>query len=443
MYFEKKKFDFGQNNSAGVVIAALGVSRGIFWASFIGKTTTFERFLHFEQKRSRLCQKLTAWFPKHQSTCPENTFEREIKLKKCWFFSNFVFWVKKIGLWEKNPTGFVKAAFGVSRGIFWEFFIAKTEIFEWISYFEPKSSGLCQKITAGFPILQSTCPEKNLRERKEKKDDFLVILYSELKNWTLGKTVWQGLSKLHSACPEESFEHFSLEKRWFLKDFCTLSGRNPDFAKNLRQGLQNLHLRVRKKNLSQRSWKKDDYSVFLYFELNNLDFGQNNSAGVVKAAFGLSRGIFWAFFIGKTMTFESFLHFEQKRSWLCQKLTAGFPILQSTCPEKKFEREKLWKKRWFLSNFVLWVIKLVFGQNSLAGVVKASFGVSRGIFGALFIGKRMIWFLNDFCTLSGRNPEFAKNLRQGLHNLQLRVRKKIWAKEVEKKMITQFFCSLS
>ena len=74
-----------------------------------------------------------------------------------------------------------------------------------------------------------------------------------------------------------------------------------------------------------------------------MDFGQNNSTGFVKAAFGVSRGIFWAFFIGKTMTFERFSHFEQKSSGLCQKSTAGFPKFQTTCPEKNFEIEKFWK----------------------------------------------------------------------------------------------------
>ena len=78
-----------------------------------------------------------------------------------------------------------------------------------------------------------------------------------------------------------------------------------------------------------------------------MDFGQNSLAGVVKAAFGVSRGTFWAFFNAKTSIFERFSHFERKSSGLCQKFTAGFPKLQSTCPEKNFVREKFEKMMMF------------------------------------------------------------------------------------------------
>ena len=73
-----------------------------------------------------------------------------------------------------------------------------------------------------------------------------------------------------------------------------------------------------------------------------MDFGQNNSAGVVIAAFGVSRGIFWAFIFQETMISDWFSYFEQKWSGPCKKLTAGCPKLQSTSPEKVFETKK-WK----------------------------------------------------------------------------------------------------
>ena len=257
LYFQWRKLDSGQSNWAGVVKTTFGVSRGILWGFFIEKRMVFHIFLHFEQSHCWL-------LPNNYGRVSETSiyvFGEKLWEKKKWkekddFVVILYFEIKKLDFGQNSLAEVVKAAFGVTRGIFWAFFIGKTMIFELFSHFERKSSGLCQTFTAGFSKLQSTCPEKN-------------------------------------------FEREKIKKRWFLSNFV---------------------LWVRK-----------------------MDFGQNNSTGFVKAAFGVSRGIFWAFFIGKTMTFERFSHFEQKSSGLCQKSTAGFPKFQTTCPEKNFEIEKFWK----------------------------------------------------------------------------------------------------
>ena len=207
-------------------------------------------------KKFRTLPKFYCSFPKLQSTCQEKNCER----RKSWKIDDYLvilkLWVKKLDSEQNNWVGVVKTTFGVSRGILWQFFIEKRMVFDRFSHFERKSSGPCQTFTAGFSKLQSTCPEKNIESGKIWEiDDFVIILYFELKKWILGKTILQGLSLLHSAFSEETFEQFCLEKRWFLTDFRTLSENVPGFAKNWRQGVWNFNLRVRRKFWEKKNEK--------------------------------------------------------------------------------------------------------------------------------------------------------------------------------------------
>ena len=89
----------------------------------------------------------------------------------------------------------------------------------------------------------------------------------------------------------------------------------------------------------------------MYFRQKNFNSVQNTSRGVVKTTFGVSRGMFWAFFIEKIWFSISCSTLSKIIVDFCQTFTAGFPKLQSTCPEKFFEKKI--EKRRFLSNFVL------------------------------------------------------------------------------------------
>ena len=153
---------------------------------------------------------------------------------------------------------------------------------------------------------------------------------------------------MHSECPEEIFEHFSLKKRCFLKDFLTLSEKVPDFVKNLRQGLRNFNLRVRRKILRQKKTEK-------------------------------------------MLNFQWFCILSKKNWTLVKSIPQGSSKLHSECPEEPFEPFSL-KERWFLI---------------------------------------------DFRTLSEKVPDFAKHLRQGFRNFNLRVRRKILRKKTEKMLIFQ------
>ena len=201
-----------------------------------------------------------------------------------------------------------------------------------------------------------------------KKWWFLSIFALWVKKIRLwAKQLCRGLSKLPSACPEEYYEDISLKKGWFSYLFALWAKSLLTSAKYLRQGFRNFNLRVRRKSLREKKWKKDDFLVILYFEWKTLDFGQNNSAGAIKTSFGVSRGIFWAFFIGKTMNFDWNFYFEQKNSGLSQNFTAGFPKLQSMCPEKNCERDKIWKNDDFLVILYFEWKKLDSGQSNWAG----------------------------------------------------------------------------
>ena len=96
--------------------------------------------------------------------------------------------------------------------------------------------------------------------------------------------------------------------------------------------------------------------------------GKPKSAGVVETTFGVSRGIMWGFFIEKRMIFHIFLHFEQKHCWLLPNIYGRVSETSIYVSGKTFWEKKN-EKRWFLSNFVLWVKKkLEIGRTNFGRV---------------------------------------------------------------------------
>ena len=166
-----------------------------------------------------------------------------------------------------------------------------------------------------------------------------------------------------------------------------------------------------------------------------MDFGQHNSAGVVIAALGVSRGIFWAFFIEKTMISEWNSYFERKISGLCQNFTADFGNFNLRVRRKNVREKKNWKNDDFSVFSYFEQKRLDSGQSNWAGVVKTTFGVSRGILWQFFIEKRMVFhvflhFEQNHCLLLpniyGRVSESSIYVSGG----------KTWEEKNEKKMIS-------
>ena len=432
----EKKLDFGQNNCAGVVIAAFGVSRGIFWAVLFGKTMIFDWFPYFERKCSGLCQKFTAGFPKLQSTCLEKNFERGKKLKNCWFFSNFVFWVKKIGLWANQFRRVRQSCIRRVQRNLLSIFHWKNDDF-WMKFvLWAKKFRTLPKFYCSFPKLQSTCQEKNCERRKSWKiDDYLVILKLWVKKLDSEQNNWVGVVKTTFGVSRGILWQFFIEKRMVFDRFSHFERKSSGPCQTFTAGFSKLQSTCPEKNIeSGKIWEIDDFVIILYFELKKMDFGQNNSAGVVIAAFGVFRGNFWAVLFGKTMIFDWFSYFERKCSGLCQKLTAGCLKLQSTCPEKIL-REKKWKNDDFSVILYSELEKWTLGKTVWHGLSKLHSACPEESFEHFSLEKR--WLLKDFRTLSKKVPDFAKNQRQGFRNFKLRVRRKfLREKNFEKMMIS-------
>ena len=241
---------------------------------------------------------------------------------------------------------------------------------------------------------------------------------------------------MHSTCPQESFEHFSLKKLWFWNEFRTLSEKIPDFARKVGQGLRNFNLRVRRKIVREKNLKKWwCFGNFVLWakkiELWAKQFGRGCQSCIWRVQRNLLSIFHW-----KNDDFWMIFGLWAKKNRNSPKFYGRFPKLQSTCPEKKFERQKMKKKRWFLGNFVLRVKKLDFGQNSLAMVVKDAFGVSRAIFWAFFIEETMISEWNSY--FERKSSGLCQNFTADFRNSNLRVRRKfVREKKIEKMMITK------
>ena len=162
-----------------------------------------------------------------------------------------------------------------------------------------------------------------------------------------------------------------------------------------------------------------------------MDSGQGNWAGVVKNTFGVCED----FSLKKGWFFISFCTLSKIIVDFCQKIMAEFPKLQSTCPEKIFERKKNWQKDEFLVILYFEIKKLDFGQKNLAGIVKTLFGASRGKLWGFFIEKK-----EDFSYLFALSAKLllpsAKYSWQGFQNFNLRAGENFWEKKSDKKMIS-------
>ena len=184
---------------------------------------------------------------------------------------------------------------------------------------------------------------------------------------------------------EKFWERKNLKKWWFLSNFVLWVKKNWILGKTVRQGCHSCTRRFERNFLS-------------FFLSRNDDF--------------------WLIFVLSTKMFRTLPKIDGKVSETSTYVSG-----------ENFERKKM-KKCWFLSNFALWVNKMDFGQNSLAWVVKAAFGVSRGIFLAFFLEKTMIveWFL----YFKRKNSGLAKNLRQGFRSFNQRLRRKCLRHKIEK-----------
>ena len=236
---------------------------------------------------------------------------------------------------------------------------------------------------------------------------------------------------MHSECPEEIFEHFSLKKRCFLKDFLTLSEKVPDFVKNLRQGLRNFNLRVRRKILRQK--KTEKMLNFQWFCILSKKIGlwSNQFRRVRQSCIqSVQRNLLSLFHWKNDDFWLIFAHWAKKFRTLPNIYGRVFETSIYVSGEKFWEKKL--KKCWFFSNFYFWVKKMDFGQINSAGFVKAAFGVSRGTFWAFFIEKTTI--LEWFSHFEQKVPDFAKHLRQGFRNVNLRVRRKVLREKNFEKM---------
>ena len=254
----------------------------------------------------------------------------------------------------------------------------------------------------------------------------------------MGKTIWQGLSQLYSARPEENFEGFLLKKRWFFISFCNFSKIIVHFCQTFTAGFPKLQSICPEKNCERdKIWKNDEFLVILYFQWKKLDSGQSNwASGCQNYLRHVQRNI-ERIFCWKKDDFSYFLHLEQNYCCLLPNIYGRVSEISIYVYGEKFWEKKKWQKYDFLVILYFELKILDFGQNNLAGVVKAASGVSRGTFWAFFLWKKQ-WFLNDFCTLSKKVPYFAKTLRQGFRNFNLRVRRRILR---EKKWIKRWFLS--
>ena len=293
------------------------------------------------KRSSGLCQNFTAGFPKLQSMCPEKNCERD----KIWKKDDFLVFL--YFEWNKLDSGQSNWAGGCQNCLrrVWR---NMERIFQWkkndISYFLHFEQNYCWLLPNIYGRVSETSiyasGEKFWEKKKWQRDDFLVILYFELKkkgHWA--KEFSRGCQSCIWFVQRKLLSIFFFEKTMIFRMIFLLWPKNVRTLPKIYGRVTEISIYVSGEKFCERKiLKTDDVLVTLYFEWKELNNGQSNLAWLVKAAFGVSRGTFWAFFNEKTMIFEWFLHFERKSSGLCQTFTAGFPKLQPTCPEKKFVR---------------------------------------------------------------------------------------------------------
>ena len=173
----------------------------------------------------------------------------------------------------------------------------------------------------------------------------MVILYSELKKWTLGETFWHGLSKMHSVFPEDplSIFHWKNDDCWMIfvlwaKNFRTLPktyGRVSEAS-----------IYVSRESVWDKKLKKYDFSVILYFERKFLIIARKCLSMCAKTACCVSSETFWGNEgCWKKWFLTTFRAFSWKFWNVDKNITAGFPKLQTNCPGKFFAKI-FFKKSW-------------------------------------------------------------------------------------------------
>ena len=344
--------DFGQNNLAGVVKAASGVSRGNFWAFFFGKNNDF--WMTFA-----LWAKKFLTLPKYYGRVSETSlyvygeeFWEKKNGKRDDFSVILYFEWKTLDFGQNNSARAIKASFRVSRRISWAFLIEKTMIFEWNLYFEQKISGLSQNFTAGFPKLQSMCPEKICeRDKFWKSDDFLVILYSKFKKLDFGQKSLARVVKAAIGVSRGIFWAFFIEKTMIFEWNLYFEQKKFRTWPKLYGRVSETSIYVSAEKLWEtKNWKKDDYLVILILWVKKIGLWARQLGRCCQKYI---RRV-WGFFIEKRMIFHIFLHFEQNHCWLLPKNYGRISKTSIYVSGENFWEKKKLTKRWILSNFVLW-----------------------------------------------------------------------------------------
>ena len=227
----------------------------------------------------------------------------------------------------------------------WDFFIETRMILHIFLHFEQKHCWLLPNSYGRVSETSIYVPGENFWEKKMKKDDFLVNLYFERKNWNLGEQISERIcqksnlcvqrsswrkqkllkkewflstsramrenlsyfqqknswtfgkkiavcfSELHSTCPGDVFEEKHIWKRWFFGTFCALSepfwsiGGNFlwRLTNNLLKGFRKRSLRVQGNKLKTFFGKSYGLSIFSVFWPKIYWFlGKNFGQGVSK-----------------------------------------------------------------------------------------------------------------------------------------------------------------
>ena len=229
-----------------------------------------------------------------------------------------------------------------------------------------------------------------MREKKRKKNDFLVILYSELKKLDFGQNSLARVVKVAFGVSRGIFSAFSIRKTMIFEWFSYIERKKFRTLPKLYGRVSETSSYVSREKL----WKNDDFLVILYFEIKKIGLGAKQfSRDCHNFIRRVQRKIVRVFHWKKRWFFISFCTFSKIIVHFCQTYTAGFRKLQSICPEKKCERDKIWKNDEFLVILYFQWRKLDSGQSNWAGVVKTTFGVSRGILWGFFIEKRMVFHI--------------------------------------------------
>ena len=242
-----------------------------------------------------------------------------------------------------------------------------------------------QTFTAGFPKLQSTCPEKFF-EKKFEKRRFLTSFVLWLKKFgTWANNVRQGLPKVHSACPGELLEKIKKsEKRMVSQYLSYLEGKFVVL------------------------WAKD----FLNLWQNKLRCVFQNFILRVQGTF-LRKSTFWKwwFYCNFSALSEQIWSFEGKILWrLTSNLLYGFRNRNLGVQWNKLRSFFGEKLSFFNLLSTLTKLFLVFGKKLSPRGVKTAFGESRSRLWGFFLKKRL-WFSEIFAPWAESFRTLSKKIQ--------------------------------